>query len=56
MSHAQGHGRARQMQLTGTTYIAKRGVWSMWMTRRVSRPTWQTDLYINHPGQQEELT
>jgi hypothetical protein len=44
------------MQLTGTTYFGMRGAWSEWMARRVSRPTWQTALKINHPGQQEELT
>ena len=40
------------MQLTGTMNIGKRGVWSMWMTRRV----WQTALKVNRPGQQEEQT
>jgi len=47
---------AQRMQLTGTIYNAKRGVWSMWMTRRVSRPAWQTDLNCIQPGQQEETT
>jgi len=44
------------MQLTGTIYFDKRGVWSMWMTQRVSRPAWQNALNVNHPGQQEETT
>jgi hypothetical protein len=42
------------MKLTGTIYFAMRGFWSVRMSRRVSRPTWQTALKANHPGQQEE--
>ena len=51
-----GHNCARQMKLTGTTYFAMRGIWSVRMVWRVSRPTWQTAYKINRPGQQEELT
>ena len=42
------------MKSTGTIYLSMRD-WSVWMTRRVSRPTWQTALKANHPGEQEEL-
>ncbi len=44
------------MRLTGTIYFGKRGACSMWMARRVSRPTWQTTDKLHYPGQQEELT
>jgi hypothetical protein len=44
------------MRLTGTIYFDKRESWSMWMARRVSRPTWQTALKVHRPGQQEEQT
>jgi hypothetical protein len=44
------------MKLTGTIYFGMCRVWSVSMAWRVSRPTWQTVLKINHPGQQEEQT
>lgn len=44
------------MRLTGTIYFDKRGAWSMWMARRVSRPNWPTALKYRHPSQQEEQT
>jgi hypothetical protein len=50
------HGSAQRMQLTGTIYFGMCRVWSVWMARRVSRPTWQTVIKSNHPGQQEEST
>jgi hypothetical protein len=43
------------MQLTGTIYFGMRGAWSVWMARRVSRPTWQTAIKSNDSGQQAEL-
>jgi hypothetical protein len=42
------------MQLMGTIYFAKRANRAMWMAMRVSRPTWQTAIKRNHPGQEEE--
>ena len=42
------------MKSTGTIYLSMRG-WSVWMTRRVSRPIWQTVIKSNRSGQQEEL-
>jgi hypothetical protein len=50
------HGSAQEMRLTGTIYFDKRGAWSMWMARRVSRPTWPTALKVHQPSQQEEQT
>jgi hypothetical protein len=44
------------MQLTGTNYFVMCRSWSVRVAQRVSRPTWQTVIKPNHPGQQEELT
>jgi hypothetical protein len=42
------------MRLTELAYYAKRAGSSLWMARRISRPSWRITVKFSHYRQQEE--